>query len=234
MTTLSYSRLVDLSHLITTDIPRWPGDPPAQFDTVASVAENGYYLRRFTMSEHGATHMNAPRSFDPAGAGIDSYRPASLIVPAVVIDASATASANADFALQVDDVHRWESQHGRIPSGSLVLLHTGWQMRWQEPEAFLGRDAQGGLHFPGFGDLTTRFLLERREAAGIGIDTHGVDGGQSTTFASNRVVLEHHGIVLENLANLDQLPPLGTTLVIGILRLLHGAGSPASVLALLP
>jgi len=37
--------------------------------------------------------------------------------------------------------------------------------------------------------------------------------------------------VLENLANLDLLPAADFMLVIGILRLLGGSGSPVSVLA---
>jgi len=38
-------------------------------------------------------------------------------------------------------------------------------------------------------------------------------------------------LVLENLANLDQLPPTGATIVVGVLRLRGGTGSPAAVLA---
>jgi kynurenine formamidase len=40
--------------------------------------------------------------------------------------------------------------------------------------------------------------------------------------------------VLENLTNLDQLPPLGTTLAIAPLRLRGGSGSPVGVLAFVP
>lgn len=68
----------------------------------------------------------------------------------------------------------------------------------------------------------------------MGIDTHGVDPGQDNTFATNRLVLEKPRIILENLTNLDQLPPKGTTLAIGILRLRGGSGSPVGVLALVP
>jgi kynurenine formamidase len=50
----------------------------------------------------------------------------------------------------------------------------------------------------------------------------------------NRLALEQPRIVLENLTNLDQLPPTGAVMVIGILRLKGGSGSPASVLALVP
>ena len=58
--------------------------------------------------------------------------------------------------------------------------------------------------------------------SGIGIDTHGIDGGDAETFAVNARVLEQPRLVLENLANLDQLPPTGATIVVGVLRL-HGA-----------
>ncbi|MBF1988899.1 MAG: cyclase family protein, partial [Fischerella thermalis M58_A2018_009] len=49
----------------------------------------------------------------------------------------------------------------------------------------------------------------------------------------NNLVLAKPRIVLENLTNLDQLPPKGATLVIGILRLRDGSGSPAGVIALI-
>jgi len=114
-----------------------------------------------------------------------------------------------------------------------VLLFTGWQSNWSDKAAFLNQDASGGLHFPGFGSEATQFLLLKRQIAGLGIDTHGVDSGQDTTFATNRLILEQPRIVLENLTNLDQLPAIGTTLVIGVLRLLGGSGSPVAVLALL-
>jgi kynurenine formamidase len=66
----------------------------------------------------------------------------------------------------------------------------------------------------------------------VGIDTHGVDSGQDTNFTINRLLLERSLIVIENLTNLDQLPPQGTTLIIGILRLSGGSGSPAGIMAL--
>ncbi|HAA32128.1 MAG TPA: hypothetical protein DCE56_36035 [Cyanobacteria bacterium UBA8553] len=138
------------------------------------------------------------------------------------------------YAIALSDVLAWEEQYGQIPQGSVVLLFTGWQSKWLDKAAFLNQDASGGLHFPGFGSEVTQFLLSKRQIAGVGIDIHGVDPGQSTTFATNRLVLEQPRIVLENLTNLDQLPAIGTTLVIGVLRLRGGSGSPVAVLALLP
>jgi kynurenine formamidase len=45
--------------------------------------------------------------------------------------------------------------------------------------------------------------------------------------------LKNNGFVLENLTNLEQLPITGITLIIGILKLTGGSGSPVSVLSLI-
>lgn len=232
--TIAISRVVDLSHIIDPNIPRWPGDPKVEFETVASIEKDGYYLRRFSLGEHSATHINAPHSFFEDGASIDQYPAESFVKKAVVIDRSNEAAINPNYLLSLSDVFAWEEEYGKIPVDSIVLLDTGWQSKWLDEVAFFNQDNAFGLHFPGFGSEATEFLLSQRQIAGVGIDTHGVDGGMDTTFATNHLVLAQSGIVLENLTNLDQLPPIGSLLVIGAMRLKGGSGSPVSVLALVP
>ncbi|MBH8552113.1 cyclase family protein [Nostocaceae cyanobacterium CENA357] len=232
--TITYSRVIHLSHVIDSNIPQWPGDPSIEFTTIAKLPQDGYYLRRFSLGEHSATHINAPNSFHSSGVGIDQYSPQSLVVPGIVIDIRETTAINPDYALTIADVLAWEEQYGTISPRSVVLLNTGWQSKWWDENAFFNRDAQGIMHFPGFSGDATRFLLDERQIAGVGIDTHGVDPGKDNSFATNSLVLEEARIVLENLTNLDQLPAKGTTLIIGILRLRDGSGSPAAVLALVP
>lgn len=234
MHTITFSRVIHLSHIIDTDIPQWPGDPPVEFTSFAQLQDDGYYLRRFSLGEHSATHMNAPNSFYPTGMSIDQYSASSLIVPAVVIDICAAAAKNHDYHLTITDVLNWEAQHGKIPVRNMVLLYTGWQAKWADTTAFFNQDEQGIMHFPGFGRDATQFLLQERQIVGVGIDTHGVDPGQDTSFTTNRLVLAQQGIVLENLTNLEQLPPQGTTLTIGVMKLRQGSGSPVGVLALVP
>lgn len=166
--------------------------------------------------------------------GIDQYSAESLVLPGVVMDICKAATLNPDYALTIADVLAWENKHGEIAVGSLVLLHTGWQDKWMNKTAFFNPDAEGIMHFPGFGDDATQFLLEKRQIAGLGIDTHGVDPGQDNSFTINRLVLAQQRIVLENLTNLQQLPAKGSTLIIGVLRLRNGSGCPVGVLALVP
>ena len=231
---IHYARVVNLSHPLHPGIPRWPGDPPVEFQDVAQVCQQGYFLRRSCLGEHSGTHMNAPAGFQEGGAGIDSYPPQSLVVPGVVMDLHSQAEADPNYALSWEDIQLWETHFGPVPAGSVVLLNTGWASWWESPGRFFNPDAAGRFHFPGFGLEAARFLLDQRQVAGVGIDTHGVDGGQDDTFAVNRLVLQQPRIVLENLANLDQVPPVGATLVIGVLLLKGGSGAPASVLALVP
>lgn len=231
---ITYRRVVDLSHTIHAGIPRWPGDPPIRFTTAATLESEGFRLRGFSMGEHGGTHMNAPNSFHAQGVAIDAYSPESLVAPAVVLDIRDRAAADADHCLDLSGLEDWEKKWGPVPSGSIALLATGWDGKWEDPRVYLGYDGQGKTHFPGFGLAAARVLLEERGVAGLGIDTHGLDPGQDSGFAINKLVLEQPRIALENLSNLDQLPPVGCTLVIGLLRLKDGSGSPASVLAFIP
>jgi kynurenine formamidase len=233
MKTINYRRIIDLTHKIDPDIPLWPGDPVVELETIADFSTSGYYLRRFSMGEHSGTHLNSPKSFYQDGMGIDDYSPESCILSAVVINIREKASQNPDAILTVNDIKDWEEQHDIIPANSMILLYTGWQEKWHNPIDFLNIDTEGKLHFPGFGSEATQFLIEQRHIMGVGIDTHGVDPGFDHSFNTNKMILKNNGFVLENLTNLDQLPATGITLIIGILKLTGGSGSPVSVLALI-
>ena len=98
----------------------------------------------------------------------------------------------------------------------------------------MNSDTSGVPRYPGVDVEAARILLEQRGAAGLGIDSPGVDAPGDGSYSTNRLTLAQGRIVLENLANLEQLPPTSATIVIGALRLRGGSGSPAAVLALLP
>jgi kynurenine formamidase len=227
---IEYRTVVDLQHTIDPKIPLWPGDPTPEFKTLAQIAKDGYYLRSFSIGEHSATHMNAGNSFFEGGSSIDSYEAKSLVRPAIVIDVRAQAAKNADYALTVADVKKWETEHGNVPSGAVVLVYTGWQEKWANPTAFFNKKGES-LHFPGIAGDTAKWMLAKRKIAGVGIDTHGADPGLDTNYNTNVAVLKAKGIVLECVDNLDKLKPTGNTLVIAPLKLRDGSGTPLSVMA---
>ena len=232
--TVAFRRVVDLTHPIRPGTPIWPGDPPVEFETVATIQSDGYFLRRFSMGEHSGTHISTASALFDQGSGPDSIAPEALIAPVVVIDSRSRTGMDPDYVLAVDDIAEWERRHGKITAGSIVLLLTGWRRYWDEPERFINLGDDGIMHTPGFTPEAVSFLLEQRGAVGIGTDTHGVDAGRDPDLKASREALSRSGLVLECLNNLDQLPAKGATLVIGRLPLVGGSGSPACVLALVP
>ena len=231
---IRYSTIIDLSWPLSPTIPQWPGDPPFETEVAATIEESGYYLRRFSMGEHSGTHCTAPASFFAGGAGPVDYQPEQLVAPAIVLDVSAQCNGNSDFRLRPDQLEDWEARHGRVPEGSVALLHTAWDGRWHRPGDYLGADAAGRLHFPGFGLEAAQVLLEERGVAGLGTDTAGLEPGIDHDFPVSKLVLSRPRIALENLTNLGRLPATGATLVIGLIRLTGGSGAPAAVTAFVP
>ena len=231
---IRYTRVVHLSREIHPGIPQWPGDPKVEFEKAADLENQGYNLRRFSMGEHSGTHINAPNTFHADGASVEAYSPENLVTSAVVIDVRQQVASNPGYGLTMDDLATWEQRYGEVRPGDMVLLNTGWQQHWSNPEKYLGAAEAGGFCFPGFGYPAARYLLEERKAGGIGTDTPSVEPGSDKAFSVNKLILAGSGIVLENLVNLEMLPPTGATLAIGLLLLNGGTGSPASVLGLVP
>jgi len=232
---INYDTVIDLSRELRPGMPVWPGDPPAELETIASIDREGYLLRRLACGEHTGTHIGTAAHFHADGTTADALEPAMLIRPAIMIDVAARVRENADYHLDVAAVEHWEREHGRIPPGAVVLLGTGWGERWDDPDAYLGRrhTARAGspMHTPGYGLDAARFLACERNVVGLGIDTHGIDPGSDTAFSVNAYWLQGYRFHLENLTGLLLLPPSGITLFIGALKIAGSSGAPARVLA---
>jgi kynurenine formamidase len=90
-----------------------------------------------------------------------------------------------------------------------VLLNTGWGRFWDNIPRFQNKDVKGKLHFPGFSGRAAKFLVQQRNVRGIGIDTLSIDHGISKDFAVHHTINAAQKFGLENVAQLDKLPPSG-------------------------
>lgn len=227
-------QVIDLTQPLTLDMPIWPGDPAFEIEAWATYAVDYYFINRIAIGEHSGTHWGTPNTFIEGARSSEMIPAEELVVPAVVIDIRDKAAADADYRLTVEDVQAWEAEHGEIAAGSVVILFTGWQDKWSDPVAFINQDADGVLHWPGFSAEAAQFLVTERAAAGLGTDTHGADPGNDEEFGASFAMYDADGMILECLAGLDHLPPVGTTLVVGGLPIQGGSGSPARVFGFLP
>lgn len=228
------TRVVDMTYAINGKLPAWPGDDRTfEAKVVATPEKDGYFARSFWTLEHYGTHMDAPAHFPPGTEYLNQIPVEHLFAPAVVIDVREEVGKDPDYRLRVMRVEKWEALHGRIPTGAVVLLRTGWAARWPDQARYRNLDAAGVMHFPGFSVEAARLLVERG-AVGLGIDTLSIDYGPSKDFEVHRVTLPAGLYQLENLANLDQLPEAGAFLISAPIKLEGGSGGPVRVFALLP
>ncbi len=227
----TFRNVLDLTHVLGTQFPLFPGAAPFRIEQAVSHDKDGYYGSILTYWEHSGTHMDAPVHFAPNGLFVDQLRVESLVVPAVVINITDKVRRDPDAVVTPDDIRAWERRYGRIPDNAAVLMASGWGARAGSVEAFRNTDSSGVMHFPGFGKDAIDFLLMERRISGIGVDTLSLDHGPSTTFAVHYTLLPTNRWGLENLANLESIPPSGATLFVGAPKIAAGSGGPTRVMA---
>ena len=194
------------------------------------MTENGYYYSayRYSAAEHGGTHLDAPVHFAKGRNSVDQIPVDQLTGDGLVLDVTKQCAANADYLISVADFQDWEKKNGKIPVGSIVLLRTGFGKFYPERRKYLGTDERGAaavakLHFPGLDPEAARWLTQNRSIKAIGLDTASIDRGQSTLFESHRALFEKNVPAFENVANLDQLPVKGFTIVALLMKIKGGA-----------
>lgn len=238
---LAAHRVVDLTHAFDEKTLYWPTSP-SRFELKTlhrGPTDAGFFYSSYALCtpEHGGTHLDAPVHFAEGRQSADEIPLERLMGPAVVIDVSARAAADADYRLSVADVSAWEARHGAVPAGSIVLLRTGWSARWPDAKRYLGDDTPGDatrLHFPAYGADASRLLVEGRKVAVLGVDTASLDHGPSTDFIVHRIANRANVPGLENLTNLHALPETGATVIALPMKIAGGSGGPLRAVALLP
>jgi kynurenine formamidase len=229
-------KVVDLAWPLNARAAYWPGENyrPFELHTLATLEKDGVLSKAFSTPEHLGTHLDAPNHFEPDRPSVDELRGEQLFGPGVLIDISAAASMDADYRLSLADVERFERQHGPIPSGAIVLAYTGWSRFWGNPDRYKNQDVMSQLHFPGFSAEAVAWLIEHRQVRGVGLDTLSVDHGASRDFIVHHLLGKAGRFGLENLAQLDHLPPRGFYLLVAPVKIETGSGGPTRVFAILP
>jgi kynurenine formamidase len=198
----------------------------------AELKKDGFNAYVWQLMEHAGTHLDAPIHFSENGATADRIAVASLVVPLAVVDVSEQAAKNIDYQMTLGDLQAYEKKHGRIPDNACVAMHSGWARYVTDEAKFTGKDAAGSFHFPGVSPDAAQWLMTERKAAGIAVDTLSLDYGASKDFKTHYLWLPSGRWGLENVANLDQVPAAGATLVVGAPKVKDATGGPVRLIAL--
>jgi kynurenine formamidase len=234
--------IVDLSHPYDEDTIYWPTAPGFELRVdFEGFTDKGYYYTANTIcsAEHGGTHIDAPIHFAEGQRAVDEIPLEQLMGGAVLIDVTDRCTGETDYQVTTADFERWESEHGRLPEGAIVLLRTGYGSFWPDRMRYMGTDEVGPdavakLHFPGLHPDTARWLVAERSINAIGLDTPSIDYGQSTHFESHQVLFAAGIPAFENLANLNQLPAMDFLVIALPMKIAGGSGGPLRIAAIVP
>src|SRR5215216_3364685 len=234
-------RIVDLTYAFDEKSVYWPTAQQFKLETdFEGMTDKGYFYSayRYSAAEHGGTHLDSPVHFAKGHYTVDQIPLEQLMGAAVIVDVTKQCAANPDYLVSVADFQNWEKQNGTIGNGSIVLLRTGFGKYYPDRKKYLGTDERGEaavakLHFPGLDPAAARWLTQNRSIKAIGLDTASIDYGQSTLFESHRILFEKNIPAFENVANLEQLPAKGFSVIALPMKIRGGSGGPLRIVAIL-
>jgi kynurenine formamidase len=230
---LDRARVVDLTYPLTPEFPLYPMYDPVRVAAKFSCERDGFFVNSWAFDEHSGTHVDAPAHFGEGAATVDRIPADDLILPVAVVDVRERVAHDDDALVTPDDVLAWERRHGQLPDRCALFALTGWGSRAGDPAAYLNADAGGTMHAPGFSAEATEFLKDERPGVrAIGLDTASLDIGASSDFPAHVSWLPSGRYGIENLANLDRVPPSGAVAIVGAPALAGGSGGPTRVLVI--
>ena len=186
--------------------------------------------------EHLGTHIDAPYHGAANGQKMHEIPVERLIGPGVVIDVKEKVKINPNYAVSVEDLLNYEATYGRIPPNAVVMMNSGWGLKYPNPKEVFGTEQPENVStfsFPGFHLDACKFLLDQRQVGSVGVDTPSTDPGHLNGYPCHRYLLPNQIPLIEYVAHLDTIPCNETTIILGAIKHRGGTGGPTRVLALL-
>ena len=208
------TRMIDLSQPLYEGMPVYPGTPAPDFSTVATVAANGYRVKKIAMNTHVGTHMDAPAHMLAEGMTLDALPLERFMGRAAIVDVRACAGG----AIGVGEL---QAQEEWLAQADFVLFWTGWSRYWGQ-EQYLQQ-------YPLLTAEAAAWLGKCR-LKGVGIDAISFDAIDSQNFEIHQRLLAQELVLIENLTRLEEVQS-GANFFALPLPLREADGSPVRAFA---
>ena len=210
-------KVIDLTHVISEDMPVYPGTETPKLNTANTYEADGFKETLMIMYSHTGTHMDPPAHLYADGATLDSMPITSFVGKGFVVDCT---DLKAGDYITMDKVNK---NKAKIDEAEFILFHTGWSKYWGTEE-YYGR-------FPVADKEVVSYLAEHKKK-GMGVDAISIDPMTEETLPSHQIVLSSNMVIIENLTNLDQVGSEIVTVCLLPLKWKNADGSPIRAIAL--
>lgn len=221
--------IVDLTHTLSPTTPSWSGgcgfEHEIKRDYKDCTSAVKFRVQQIKMHAGIGTHIDAPAHCIEEGKTVDQLNIAKLVVPCVVIDVS--YDIHERYSLSPEAIQKFEATHGEIKEGAFVMIRTGWERFWYQPDKYRN------MHiFPSI-SREAALVLVSRGIVGIGIDTLSPDRPEDG-FPVHQLILGTGRYIIENAAHLDQMPPTGAFIVALPIKAEGATEAPVRLIGLIP
>lgn len=171
--------IIDISPMITSDMPVFPGDTPFSRNVLMDY-KSGDHLALSTINTtvHLGSHTDAPYHYHSGGRTIEQQDLRRYLGPVHLVDVTHIN----DGAICVEDVRNLEITHSKILFKSNSFPHEG---PWQNEFACLSPELINYLSSKGINT--------------VGIDTPSVDAATSKDLPCHQTIYQHDMTILEGL-----------------------------------
>jgi kynurenine formamidase len=220
-------KIIDLTHKLSPDNPTWDGSCGFEHQTTLDYndckTEVKFHVQQIKMHAGIGTHIDAPSHCIPQGKSVADLDLNDLISPCVMIDVSKKAGEG--YSVSANDLKEFEEKHGTISEGSFVIVYTGWDQFWDNPQKY-----RCNYRYPSLTEEFAKHLLERN-VTGIGMDTLSPDRPEDD-FPVHRIILGAGKYIVENIAHAKQLPPVSAFSLVMPIKIAGGTEAPIRLVAL--
>jgi kynurenine formamidase len=186
-------RVVDLSLPLDGGTVVYPGDPPVGIETF-DVDSDGFTVSRLSFGSHAGTHADAPLHFVAGSTPLDEVDPSLFVGTGLLVDVRHRGERE---EITLDDV---AASLDAMGPGIVVLVQTGWTRHYGSPRYF---------DHPYLTEAACQAIVDRGVRT-VGVDALSLDETiddehPGAGWPCHRVVLGAGGVLLENLAHLDDI-----------------------------
>ena len=206
-------RIIDLTLPVTSQMAG------VQITTSKRLEIDGWNATTLNLYSHAGTHMDAPCHFLPGATTLDKQDLSVCVGPATIVD---LAPASPSQLIGIKDLG---AATDAIKPGARLLLKTDWHKRYGTPEY---RDALPRI------SLELAHWLAEKQVAMIGVEPPSVaDVNNIEEVTQVHQTLFKAGIlIVEGLANLDQLKSTTVDFIALPMKIIDGDGSPVRAIAI--
>jgi len=210
-------KLIDLSHLISPEMPVYPGTEPPVIVTGCSIDEIGFLEKKITFYSHTGTHIDAPAHLIKGSKTLDLLPIEHFFGKALLLNFDNTE--NATIGVKELELHQ-----EAIQKAHFLLIHTGWSQYWGAEQYF--------SDYPVL-SLEAANWLSSFGLKGFGLDTISADKADTQDYPVHKTLLQNNTIIIENLNNLQVLPCKQFNFSCLPLSIEDADGSPVRAVALI-